>query len=89
MDLNRDKELLMAEMQRLGADSMLVVEDTEAPEGLEIKELDGSWFSDQLNISATLVNWRQLPDGAGSHEAWRKLVDSDWSPQLNQNQGIG
>jgi predicted component of type VI protein secretion system len=74
MTLERDRTLLEAEIQRLGASSMVVEDDSEAPEGLEIREQDRSWISTSLNISETLVNWRQLPANVGSHEAWRKRL---------------
>lgn len=90
MDKNRDKELLEAEIKRLEAHSMIVIFDDFVPEGLEIKDESDeiNYFSTELDITATLANWRQLPDGAGSLEAWRKLVDIDWSTALNQNSGI-
>lgn len=43
MSINTDKQLLESEIQRLGANLMVVIEDSEAPEGLEIQEVDRSW----------------------------------------------
>jgi hypothetical protein len=67
---------IRVELDRLGATSITVVPDEEASEDLRIEEVDGSCYSDHLNVELTLANWSQLPDGIGSKAAWRQLVDS-------------
>ena len=69
---------LRNELDRLGADSIIVVPDEEASEELRIEETTSGryCYSDHINVELTLVNWQQLPDGAGSKIAWSQLVDS-------------
>ncbi len=83
---NKKKALLEAEIRRLEAHSMEVAREDSEREGLEIQDKDKWWFSVELEVDETLANWRKLPDGAGSLEAWKKLVDIDWDWELSQNE---
>ncbi len=85
-NLENNKQLLETQIERLSA-SMEVFESSESPDGLEISE-EGSWVSTDLRVDRTLANWAQLPDGVGTHQAWKYLVDSDWCSKHNYNKGI-
>lgn len=92
-DVSRDKELLEAEIKRLGCENCMKVEYSSDPLdseelGIVQSNVKNGWFTVNLDITQTLANWRQLPDNAGELKAWEVLVDDDYNPSIGKNMGV-